>query len=228
VLGRPKNSNFMLTRLACNRVGRRASATRLCAGFNLLEVMVGVGVLAMLVFSIYRLVGTQLMALQVSRASQVEGAVHDGLVRYLQKVFQSIPPKQSNVMVGIPHLVGAAPADELQWLARSGPSLLTSAVTDDDYWLTLTVQSASAPARGQELGIRRRILSEPDNQYEWIPLIPDVAALEFRYFHPALAVWVDRWEDANARPSLVRMKLWRRASDQPYEVVFSVPSTKVQ
>ena len=188
----------------------------------------GVGVLAMLVFSMYRLVGVQLTALQASREAQMEASLQDGVARYLQLVLQTLPPRQSNVFVGVPHLVGMAPSDEIQWLARPGPALLSSAVPEEDYWCTLTVQNAAPPAKGQELGIRRRLQKEAESRYEWIPLISGVAALEFRYFHPALAVWVDRWEDANTRPALVRMKLWQRATDQPYEVVLPVPSSRIQ
>lgn len=198
------------------------------AGFTLLEVMVGVGVLGLLLVTMFRLVGTQLQALQVSRESQLESAFSDGLVRYVQAVLVAVPAKQVDALRGVPHLVGMAPADELQWLSRPGMALLTSAAPEDDYALTLTLQPSTATSRKQDLGIRRRLLSEPDNQYEWIPLMQDVAALEFRYFHPALAVWVDRWDDSNTRPALVRMKLWRRAEDQPFEIVLPVPSSRVQ
>jgi prepilin-type N-terminal cleavage/methylation domain-containing protein len=214
--------------LSSRWVARRGCGASRQRGFTLLEVMVGVGVLAMLVFSMYRLVGAQLTALQLSKESQMEIALQDGVARYLQQALQSLPAKQSNVLVGIPHLVGMAPADEIQWLSRPGPALLSSAVTDEDYWCTLTIQNAAPPAKGQELGIRRRLMSESDNRYEWIPLVSGVAALEFRYYHSALRVPVDRWEEANMRPAWVRMKLWMRATDQPYEVVLPVPSSRIQ
>jgi hypothetical protein len=192
-----------------------------------LEVMVGVGVLGLLLFTMFRLVGTQLQALQVSRESQVEASMNEGLVRYVAAVLAAVPAKQVDALRGVPHLVGMAPADELQWITRPGMALLTSAAPEDDYALTLTLQPSTATSRKQDLGIRRRSTKEPDNHYEWIPLMSEVAALEFRYFHPALAVWVDRWEDSNARPALVRMKLWRRAEDQPFEIVLPVPSSRV-
>jgi prepilin-type N-terminal cleavage/methylation domain-containing protein len=198
------------------------------AGFTLMEIMVGVGVLGMLLFTMYRLVGTQLMALQNTRDSQLEAVAMDGLVRYVQGVLNNLPLRQNDVLRGIPHVFGMAPADELQWTARPGLSLLTSAAPDDDYALTLTIQPKAATSRSQDLGIRRRLLTEPDTAYEWIPLLADVFALEFRYFQPSLGAWVERWDDANARPTLVRMKVWRRASDEPFEVVLPVPSARIQ
>jgi len=199
-----------------------------CAGFTLMEIMVGVGVLGMLLVTMYRLVGTQLMALQISRDSQLESVAMDGLVRYVQGVLNNLPLRQNDVLRGIPHVFGMAPADELQWTARPGLSLLTSAAPEDDYALTLTIQPKASTSRLQDLGIRRRLLTEPDSTYEWIPILADVFALEFRYFQPSLGAWVERWDDANARPTLVRMKLWRRAVDEPFEVVLPVPSARIQ
>lgn len=198
------------------------------AGFTLMEIMVGVGVLGMLLVTMYRLVGTQLLALQNSRDSQLESVAMDGLVRYVQGVLNQLPLRQNDVMRGYPHVFGLAPADELQWTARPGLALLTSAASEDDYALTLTIQPKASSSRMQDLGIRRRLLTEPDSSYEWIPLLADVFALEFRYWHPSLGAWVDRWDDANSRPTLVRMKVWRRASDEPFEVNLPVPSARVR
>lgn len=190
--------------------------------------MVGVGVLGMLLMTMYQLVGTQLLALQVSRDSQLESVVMEGLVRYVQGVLNNLPLRQNDVLRGIPHVYGMASADELQWVARPGVALLTSAAPEDDYALTLTLQPKASTSRLQDLGIRRRLMSEPDSSYEWIPILADVAALEFRYFQPSLGAWMERWEDPNSRPTLVRMKVWRKATDEPFEVVLPVPSARVQ
>ena len=168
------------------------------------------------------------MALQTSRESQLESVAMEGLVRYVQGVLNDLPLRQNDALRGVPHVYGTVPADELQWIARPGMALLTSSAPEDDYAMTLTLQPRTSTSRLQDLGIRRRLVSEPDNAYEWIPLLPDVAALEFRYWQPAVGAWWDRWEDANSRPLLVRMKVWRRAVDEPFEVVLPVPSARIQ
>lgn len=196
-------------------------------GFTLLEIMVGVGVLGMLLVTMYQLVGTQLMALKNSRDSQLESVAMEGLVRYVQGVLVNLPLHTNDVIKGINHVYGMAPADELQWIARSGMPLLTSAAPDDEYALTLTIQPTTATSKQQDIGIRRRLSSEPDNAYEWIPLLSNVAALEFRYFQPSLGAWLERWEDSTTRPSLVRMKVWRNASEEAFEVVIPVPSARM-
>ncbi len=212
------------------RILRRANTPKRGGrlGFTLLEMMLGVAVLGMLLFTMYRLVAAQLMALQTSRDSQLESVAMDGLVRYVQAVLNNLPLRQNDALRGIPHVYGMVPADELQWIARPGMALLTSAAEENDYAMTLTLLPRTATARLQDLGVKRRMVSEPDNAYEWIPLIADVAALEFRYFQPSLGAWLERWEDANSRPTLVRMKVWRRAVDEPFEVVLPVPSARIQ
>ena len=196
-------------------------------GFTLLEIMVGVGVLGMLLVTMYQLVGTQLMALKNSRDSQLESVAMEGLVRYVQGILANLPLKTNDVIKGINHVYGMAPADELQWISRPGMALLTSAAPDDEYALTLTIQPTTATSKQQDIGIRRRLSSELDNAYEWIPLLSNVAALEFRYFQPSLGAWMERWEDSTTRPSLVRMKVWRNASEDAFEVVIPVPSARI-
>jgi len=204
------------------------SLRRWPAGFTLLEIMVGVGVLGMLLISMYQLVGTQLLALQSTRETQVESVAMQGLVHYVQGILAGLPLRQNDVLRGVHHVYGMVPADELQWIARPGMGVLTSAAADDDYAVTLTIQPRTSTSRRQDLGIRRRLVTEPDSSYEWITLLPDIVALEFAYFHPSLGLWQEKWEDTNTRPTLVRMKVWRREGEEPFETVLPVPSARIQ
>jgi type II secretory pathway pseudopilin PulG len=197
-------------------------------GFTILEIMVGVGVVGLVLITMYRLVASQLQALQVSRDSQAQSAAMDGLASYLQGVLAELPVRQADCLRGNSSSFGLAPEDKIEWLGRPGLSLLTSAAPEADYVVTLTLKNITANSRQRELGIRRRLVTDVDAAYQWIPLLPDVAALEFRYFHPSIGQWVERWDDPNSRPALVKMKVWRRATEDPYEVVLSVPSHKIQ
>jgi prepilin-type N-terminal cleavage/methylation domain-containing protein len=197
------------------------------AGFTLLEIMVGVGVLGMLLISMYQLVGTQLMALQSTREAQLESVAMQGLVRYVQGVLAGLPLGQNSVLRGVHHVYGMVPADELQWVARPGMGVLTSAAAEDDYVVTLTIQPRTSTSRRQDLGIRRRLVTEPDSSYEWITLLPDVVALEFSYLTPKVELWVENW-DTSTLPALVRMKVWRREGEDPFEIVLPVPAARIQ
>ena len=173
-------------RPAAQRAFRRTLVGRF--GFTILEIMVGVGVVGLVLITMYRLVAAQLQALQVSREAQTQAAVMDGLAKYLQGVLAGLPLRQADCFRGIPHVFGLAPADEIQWLGRPGLSLLTSAAPESDYAVTLTLQPSTTNSRQQDLGIRRRLVTEVDSAYEWVSLLPDIAALEFRYFHPSMPI----------------------------------------
>lgn len=190
--------------------------------------MVGVAVIGLIVISMYRLVEAQLTALQVSRETQIRTLQMEGLTAYVRAVLAGLPLRQNECFRGVSHQFGMAPADELQWVARPGLSLLSSAAPEEDFALTLTVQPSQSNARQQDLGIRRRPLSQPESTYEWIVLLPNVVGLQFMYFHPALGTWLERWEDGTARPALVRMRVWRDAGEEPFEVVLPVPSYRIQ
>ena len=213
---------------ANSRASSAFSLKRRPAGFTLLEIMVGVGVLGMLLISMYQLVGTQLLALQTTRETQVESVAMQGLIRYVQGVLAGLPLKQNDVLRGVHHVYGLVPADELQWISRPGMGLLTSAAADEDYAVTLTIQPRTSTSRRQDLGIRRRLVTEPDSSYEWITLLPDVVALEFAYFEDTVPLWQEKWENAGTRPTLVRMKLWRREGEEPFEIVLPVPSARIK
>jgi prepilin-type N-terminal cleavage/methylation domain-containing protein len=214
------------------RCARQATASngrlRACRGFTLLEVMVAVGVIGLIVVSMYRLVESQLTALRVSRESQIRASQMEGLTAYVRSVLAALPLRQNEVLRGISHQFGMAPADEMQWIARPGLSLLSAAAPEEDFMVTLTVQPAAGNSRQQDLGIRRRQLSQPETTYEWIVLLPNVVGLQFAYFHPALGTWLERWEDGTARPALVRMRVWRELGQEPFEVVLPVPSYRIQ
>jgi len=49
--------------------------------------------------------------------------------------------------------------------------------------------------------------------------------MEIRYFDQRLNAWLEKWTDQSARPSLVRMRIWRAGDDQPYEQIFNLPLT---
>jgi hypothetical protein len=197
-------------------------------GFTILEIMVGVGVVGLVLITMYRLVSAQLQALQVSRDAQAQTAAMDGLAKYLQSILAGLPARQPDCLQGIPrNPSGLGPEDEITWLGRPGLSILTSAAAESDYSVTLTLQPTTATSRQRDLVIRRRLTTEVDSAYELITLLPDIANLEFRYYYPQLTTWLDRVQPGD-KPALVRMKVWRRSNQEAYEVVLSVPSYRIQ
>jgi hypothetical protein len=115
--------------------------------------------------------------------------------------------------------------------------LLTNAAAGE-YRVTLVVQPVSDRSTETELGLRRQPIEMNGAtgsglnrgggeaaKYNWLPLIRPMAALEVRYFDSAQKLWVDAWTDPGRRPSLVRLRLWKRAEEPPVEAVIPVPSS---
>jgi type II secretory pathway pseudopilin PulG len=198
-------------------------------GFTILEIMVGVGVVGLVLITMYRLVSAQLQALQVSRDAQAQTAAMDGLAKYLQSVLAGLPPRRPDCLQGQNHDFGFGPEDEITWLGRPGLSILTSAAAESDYSVTLTLKPTTATSRQKDLVILRRLTADLDSNYKKITLLSDVANLQFQYLYPQLDPnhWFEK-VNVGDKPALVRMKVWRRSNQEAYEVVLSVPSSRIQ
>jgi prepilin-type N-terminal cleavage/methylation domain-containing protein len=197
-------------------------------GFTLLEVMVGVAIVGLLVTGVYRFVASQLKAMELVRDEEAKTAAVEGFLRYFRQCLADLPVRTNDTLKGYNHLVRGAPADEIQLVCQPGHTLLTTAAEDGDYVVTITLQPSRENSVGQDLGIRRRMAADREENYTWLPLVAGVAALQFQYFQPQLGTWVERWEDSASRPTLVRVKFWWRTDEMPVEVIVPVPAARIQ
>lgn len=195
--------------------------------FTLLEVMIAVLIIALITTSVYRFVLSTLAGIDASRAASAQRIALVRLVGMLEAELHDLSPRTNNAIVGIPHKFNNQPSDELEWLCRAGNGLFTGAA-EGEWRVTLAVQPPAAGSGGLELGLRRRLAGAKASDYTWLPLIRPVAGLEIRYFDPRLNAWLERWTDGNARPLLVRVKIWRDAQEAPYETLITVPSANLQ
>ena len=130
--------------------------------------------------------------------------------------------------------------DEITWRCTAGAGLLTTAAPGE-WRVTLTVQPVNDQSGETELGLRRSPIDPKaplesgaldrgtgTDAYHWLPLMRPMAALEIRYFDASLNAWQDAWADPNRRPHLVRVRLWKRAADAPFEAVLTVPASRLQ
>ena len=198
------------------------------AAFTLLEVIIGVMVLAMLVFTLMRFVETNLLAMRaLTRVSDQRAAIV-GLVNFVQAELNEIPGRGQGVLLGTASKTHDMAMDSMQWICHSGQGMLTTAA-DSEYFITLAIQPPDdKKAHGYEIGLRRRLTESQEGDYKWLPLIRPAAAMEIRYFDPRLGSWLERWNDQNARPSLVRIRIWRDVDDIPYEAIMNVPAANLQ
>jgi prepilin-type N-terminal cleavage/methylation domain-containing protein len=210
---------------AKNSAPRRAG--RAAAGFTLLEVMIGVAVLAMLTYTVYQFVQTNLIAVQYSTKASLDRQSMSGLLDFVQAEMTEIPAKGQGVLLGTASKTGDLSMDQMQWTCKAGQGLLTTSAAGE-YYVTLAIQAVTKNSRELAIGLRRRTTSSLESDYNWLPLLHPAAAMEIRYYDPRLSSWLERWNDQNSRPNLVRIRIWKTADAAPYEAILSVPAANLQ
>ncbi|MGZ5005760.1 MAG: PulJ/GspJ family protein, partial [Chthoniobacterales bacterium] len=98
--------------------------TRRPRGFTLLEIMLAVGILAMMALAIYRFVQTNIIALRISAETTAENAQYSGLVNLITAEWQSLPTGKA-AMLGDPLKLNDRSRDEITWTTSAGPGVLT-------------------------------------------------------------------------------------------------------
>lgn len=201
----------------------RSNARR---GFTLLEVMIAVGVIALITTSIYGFLKSTLVGIRVVSEANDDRQSVVALVKVVEAELQDLPLRVNGAIQGVPHKFDNLEADELQWYCRGGNGLFTKAA-EGEWYSNLTIQRDKT-THELEIGIRRRPIDAKESDYKWWPLLRHVSALEVRYWDRRLNSWIERWTPQDARPGLVRIRIWRSADDPPYEAVIAVPSANLQ
>jgi prepilin-type N-terminal cleavage/methylation domain-containing protein len=197
------------------------------SAFTLLEVVIAVAIVSLLTISIYRFVVANLTALRISTEMSTERQSMVGLVNLIDAQLSDLPVQGQALLLGQPHKFHDLESDEMQWLCRAGQGLLTTAALGE-YRVTLELKPVEKTSAELELGLRRRPVEGTEKDDTWISLMRPVVALEIRYFHPQLNAWVERWNDQNRRPSLVRISITRNLEEPPYEAVLTLPTANLQ
>jgi len=193
--------------------------------FTLLEVMLAVAILALIAVSIFRFVMATVTAVQVSSEQIRDTVLMEAFSHYLREQMQALPPGRQGAIIGEAHRFDGVSTDELRWVCGPGPGLFTRNASGE-WFSTLTIQRAKL-GKGYVLGLRRQDV-DARTEPSWLPLLGGINAFEVRYFDPRAMAWMEKWTDNLVRPALVRIKLWRSVSPDPYEVVYPLPVVPLQ
>ena len=223
-----KKSNFMSIAPANRKAGlwRVARSGNCNAGFTLLEIMLAVGILAIMSLAIYRFVQTNIVAMNVSAAADAVDARYGGLRELLTQQLQSLP-QGAGALLGDAVKVNNGDRDVMTWVCSAGPGLLTR-YASGDFKVDLRLRPHAAKSSQLDLGILRRPNDDEDSvetHETWVGLIDDVTSLQIRYFDPRLNAWVQRWTDTITLPRLVRLIIGRRDAKTPDEIVVPLART---
>jgi len=194
--------------------------------FTLLEVMLAVGIIGLVAISIYRFLETNLLAMQISTEQGSMQMETQGLMSVLQYELNNLPRTETGVILGEAHKFNDLASDEMQWTCGPGCGLFTKNASGE-YKVTLVLKPVPR-SNAFDFGVRRVPVDETlklGDDDNWLHLMDGVKAVEIRYFDLRLNAWLEKWTDQNARPTLVRVRLWRTNDTDPYEKILSLPPT---
>ena len=187
--------------------------------------MLAVAIMALVAVALYRFVGSSLQAIQYSTDDTIQKRAVQSLVSVLQSEFCNLPATEPNAFLGEAHKFSDKSADQMEWLTQAGNGLFTQ--TASGLWKVTLYLRPDDNNRTYTLGLLRQLPDNSNKEEHWLPLIPKVDAIEIRYFDTRLNTWLEKWSDSGTRPTLVRLRIWRKDQTIPYESVIQFPPTRL-
>ncbi len=145
--------------------------------------------------------------------------------RYCSEQFTNLPAQEPGALLGVAHKFGGKDSDEIAWLAQTGNGLFTQAAAGE--WKVTLILRPQDKTNTYTLGLLRQLPETASTEEHWLPLLPNVDAIQVRYFDQRLNTWVEQWNDVSTRPALVRLRIWRTDQTTPYEAVIELPPTRL-
>lgn len=218
------------------------------AAFTLLEIMLAVAILGIVGVAIFRFTETTLTVTRIAVQNGETSQAVTGFTHLLQAQLDSLPTSGVGAVTGTSLKAGESPRDELV-LVCEAPAALLSRRAPGAWRMQLALRGAADPARGNTLGLQRLGPAEDDTAVDvnkpagpalltdaatrrktaamagdWVPLLDHVAGFEVNYFNGRLNGWLPKWNDPNAVPDCLRVRLtFADGAGSPLELVLRVP-----
>jgi len=194
--------------------------------FTLLEVVLSMGILALLAASVYAIVNSSIGASRAAMDEQLTLRRLDAFLRVTRDAFLNLPAT-GTVTLESGKSQGGEPEQRLV-LGRAqgifglpslaGGSLVLSSRPKADGTRTITLLRIPANASDRE---REQALAAPG-----IPLLPKVRKPRWSFFQEGN--WKEEWPAGNARPSLVRLQMEVDELPDGVESIFYLPTLVTQ
>lgn len=224
---------------------RNKARSRERSAFTLMEVVIALTILGMITGTLFSIIQGS-----VRGASQIEQLQreNDAINRFLdlcRKTFTTLPSTatltlklleqnqdagQELTISGSPNCFGFGinPISYKDTILGLRPD--PSAATDQNgllvQYLCLSREDLIPKTDESGLALRQETtgLSAPDEEGRyWMPLLPDVVTLKWRFYKEKDETWLEEWDD-DKWPELIEVQLVMRDRTTPIRMVYSVPT----
>lgn len=246
----------MFTNLPTNNLSQPQDRQRLApplaskrAAFTLMEVVIALTILGMITGTLFAIIqGSVRAASQIGQLQRENDAIN----RFLdlcRKTFTTLPGTATLTLTA---LDPNTPGSSAQELTISGSthcfSFGTRPITYEDTILGLRPDPNGEvdqnglliqylclsredliPESDSNIALRQETtgLTAPDEQGRyWMPLLPDVVQLKWRFYKEEDDTWLEEWSDSDW-PDLIEVQLVMRDRTTPIRMVYSVPTLEI-
>jgi type II secretory pathway pseudopilin PulG len=226
---------------------RRNKAARPAAAFTLIEIVIAMTILGMITGTLFALIqGSVRGAAEIERIQRE----NDSINRFLdlcRRTFTTMPSTatltltlldpnspttsgQEITISGAPHSFGFGfnPLSYKDTILGLRPD--PNAVTDQNgallNYLCLSREDLIPQTDANGMALRQETtgFSAPDEQGRyWMPLLPEVVNLKWRFYKEADQTWLEEWDDSDW-PELIEIQLVMKDRTAPIRMVYSVPT----
>lgn len=227
------------------------SRLRCSSAFTLLEVILSLTLLALLSGMVFGIVRVSLRTAMETRQVQIENDQLNQFIKLCRHTFQNLPatatltleitqrgtPSQQELTIsGVPEffafggnpisyedsILGLRPDLEATQNSTTGQIQYYIGTSREDLITTDGNLGNSAAIRASTSGI-----AAPDDQGRyWMPLLPGVLSLNWKFFNEAENIWEEEWDSATL-PVLIEMNLLMVDRTYPIRMVYALPTTKL-
>jgi len=193
------------------------------AGFTLLEVMLAIGILALLMGVMLALVEKTLEATVTLEQEQQRFQQRQGTLDLLRTTFRTMP---NDVQMISRRVNDSANGTQQQIVFANAPTVLAWGNPDEMLHSSVILGTPAQTGGGLNVSIKRvpppdmdiapdatpnyigllPAEGSPQDTAVWLTLLENMKSVQWRFFDPRTVNWLDDWTDPNTRPTLVELQ----------------------
>ena len=225
--------------------GRCRAARSINRAFTLIEVIIGLTILTMITGTLFAIIkGAVSGAADIERVQRENDSINR-LIELFRQTFQTMPSTatltltiieqtdpvmQELTIANSPHCFGFGTSPTSYKESIIGLRLDTEQNTTTEtgqprYNLSLSREDLIPTTDDNQIAVQQdaNSITAPDDEGRyWMPLLPGVTSLSWRFYKQSDDVWEEEWSDSKW-PDLIEMSLTMEGRTLPLRAVFGVP-----